>query len=105
MKVATPEILLALRAPNAGWLAALLCALDEAQRDPDFSAVQRDLVHRLLDSERLAPPVVAAAHERLARFEDSLRDTYEDLLAVEDVPAPTPAEPKRPKLTLCVANG
>ena len=32
MKVPTPEVLLALRAPNAGWLAAMICALDEAER-------------------------------------------------------------------------
>lgn len=102
MKVPTPEVLLALRAPNAGWLAALICALDEAQRDPGFSSAQRDLVRRLLDADSLPNAVVGAAHERLARFEESLLATHAEFDADEAMAVP--AAPARPKLTLCVAN-
>ena len=50
MKVSTNELLLALRAPNSGWLAALICALDEALQDPDFAEPQREMVRSLLDA-------------------------------------------------------
>ncbi len=103
MKAPTSEVLLALRAPNAGWLAALVCAIDEAQRDSGFSSAQRDLLHRLLDSESLPASVVGAAHERLARFEESLLAAHAELDAAEAA-CPPPAAPARPKLTLCVAN-
>jgi len=102
MKVPTPEVLLALRAPNAGWLAALICALDEAHRDTGFSDAQCELLHRLIDAGSIPQAVVAAAHERLARFEESLRATDAELRefeAIEDAP-----RFERPKLTLCVAN-
>jgi hypothetical protein len=99
MKVPAPEVLLALRAPNAGWLAALICALDEAHRDPGFSAAQRDLVHRLLDADHLPLNVVGAAHERLARFEAALLAGFEAENGDDAV-----VEASRPKLTLCVAG-
>lgn len=104
MKVPTPEVLLALRAPNAGWLAALICALDEAQHDPNFSETQRALVHRLLDADSLQMPIVAAAQERLARFEEDLRADFAMLEADLAPEPPAPTERRRPKLTLCVAN-
>ena len=50
MKASTDELLLALRSPSSGWLAALICALDEATQDPAFTEHQRDLVRGLLDS-------------------------------------------------------
>ena len=104
MKVTTPEVLLALRAPNAGWLAALICALDEAHRDSGFSDAQRELLHRLLDAGTLSPAVVGAAHERLARFEESLRATDAELSDYEVAEDLINAGFERPKLTLCVAN-
>ena len=104
MKVTTPEVLLALRAPNAGWLAALICSLDEAQRDAGFSDAQRDLLHRLLDAGTLSPAVVGAAHERLARFEDTLRAADAELADYEAAEDLINAGLERPKLTLCVAG-
>lgn len=104
MKVTTPEVLLALRAPNAGWLAALICALDEAHRDHGFSDAQRELLHRLLDAGTLAPAVVGAAHERLARFEETLRATDAELSDHEVAQDLINAGFERPKLTLCVAG-
>lgn len=104
MKVPTPEVLLALRAPNAGWLAALICALDEAQHDPNFSEAQRALLHRLIDSEDLPRAAVVAAHDRLVRFEEDLRADFANLEADLAPEPPAPVEKRRPKLTLCVAN-
>lgn len=97
MKISTNELLLALRAPHSAWLAALVCALDEALQDEDFGEPQRALVRGLLDSGHVPTTVAHAAHERLARFEQSIVD---DLFAasLEDV---TPAATARPKLTLC----
>lgn len=99
MKVSTNELLLALRAPGAGWLAALICALDEALQDPDFGSPQRDLVHALLDQGSVPPAVADAANERLAQFER----TVEELHALVVAPAveAVASMPARPKLTLC----
>lgn len=99
MKVSTNELLLALRAPNSGWLAALVCALDEALHDPDFGAPQRELVRGLLEQGSVPAAVSDAANERLARFEQSVADLHATLVlpAVE----PRPIRGERPKLTLC----
>lgn len=97
MKVSTNELLLALRAPGAGWLAALICALDEALQDPDFGAPQRDLVRALLDQTRVPSAVAEAANERLAQFER----TVEELHALVVAPAAETVVPMRPKLTFC----
>ncbi len=64
-----PEILLMLRAPGAGWLATLLTALDEAQRDPDFDARQRLALAQLTAEQVLPSAVVDAARRRAASFE------------------------------------
>jgi len=104
MKVPAPEVLLALRAPNAGWLAAMICALDEAERDTGFSDTQRALLHRLIDAGPLSPSIVGAAHERLTRFEETLRATDAELSDHEVAQDLINAGFERPKLTLCVAN-
>ncbi len=103
MKVSTNELLLALRAPNSGWLAALICALDEALQDPDFGTPQRDLVRSLIEAGSVPHAVAVAANERLERFEETVRDLHALLVApanetVDEAPA-------RPKLTLCGAAG
>lgn len=100
MKVSTNELLLALRAPNSGWLAALICALDEAMQDPDFAEPQREMVRSLLDAGAVPHAVAQAANERLARFEETVKDLHSLLVLPE--PEVQAAPPARPKLTLCV---
>lgn len=97
MKVSTNELMLALRAPNSAWLAALICALDEALQDADFGEPQRAMVRALLDSGRVPGLVASAAHIRLAHFEQSIID---DILATAPEDSAPPPKP-RPKLTLC----
>jgi hypothetical protein len=101
MKVSTNELLLALRAPNSGWLAALVCALDEALQDPDFGEPQRQLVRGLLDAGGVPNAVAIAANDRLTRFEETVKDLHSLLVAPEDEPSVS-TMPARPKLTLCV---
>ncbi|HEX6612628.1 MAG TPA: hypothetical protein VF022_02035 [Rhodanobacteraceae bacterium] len=67
-----PEILLMLRAPGAGWLATLIAALDEAQRDPDFDQRQRQALAQLIVEQGLPGAIVEAARRRTAAFEIEL---------------------------------
>jgi|SRR5665213_681636 hypothetical protein len=99
MKVSTNELLLALRAPSSGWLAALICALDEALRDPDFGEPQRDLMHRLLAGGCVPNAVAMAANDRLMRFEQSVDDPRSMLASMPSELARETAT--RPTLTLC----
>lgn len=99
MKVSTNELLLALRAPNSGWLAALVCALDEALQDPDFGEPQRALIHGLLDAGGVPHAVSVAANDRLTRFEETVKDLHS--LLVPGASNALPEVAARPKLTLC----
>lgn len=76
MTASNNELLMALRAPTSGWLAALICALDEAMQDPDFDPRQRDIVRDLLERDAVPACVAAAADERLQRFEAALTDLH-----------------------------
>ena len=97
MKAHTNEMLLALRSPTSGWLAAMVCALEEAVRDPDFSEHHRALVRQLLDVTAIPAPVAAAAQDRLNRFEEEITNTQSELIGDLQIAA---AQPSRPKLTL-----
>jgi hypothetical protein len=103
MKVSTNELLLALRSPSSGWLAALICSLDEALQDPAFSDHQRDLVRGLLDAGSVPQPVAVAANSRLESFEETVKDLQTYLL--ESQPAPVAPVAARPKLTVCGGTG
>jgi hypothetical protein len=72
-----PEILLMLRAPGAGWLATLLAALDEADRDPDFNAYHRAILARCLTEQSVPAAIAEAARQRTVQFEQSLQATVE----------------------------
>ncbi len=99
MKISTNEALLALRAPNSGWLAALICALDEALQDEEFGESQRKLLRGLIDMGHVPRPVAIAANVRLAQFENTLTDLHAALATPSgETPAVASA---RPKLTLC----
>jgi hypothetical protein len=67
-----PEILLMLRAPGAGWLATLISALDEAQRDPDFDLRHREALAQLVTEQGVPGALVEAARRRTAAFEIEL---------------------------------
>ena len=99
MKVSTNELLLALRAPNSGWLAALVCALDEALQDPDFGEPQRAMVRSLIDAGAVPNAVAVAANDRLERFEETVKDLHS--LLVAPLVEPVAEVAARPKLTLC----
>lgn len=70
MRITDAEYLLALRSPTSGHLATLLCALDEALRDPDFSKHHRLLVAELLTRTQVTPTVAQAAAGRMQKFAD-----------------------------------
>lgn len=101
MTVSNNELLMALRAPTSGWLAALICALDEAMQDPDFDPRQRDIVRALLDRDAVPACVAAAADERLQRFEAALTDLHGTIFAE---PAAQPSDPECPNLTVLAAE-
>jgi hypothetical protein len=100
MTVPTHELLLALRAPNSGWLAAVVCALDEAMRDPDFGEPQRALLRRLLETDTIPAAVTDAATARLHAFEKAVQSLYDSML--DAIPAvETETIVGRPNLTVC----
>jgi len=96
MKLPTNELLLALRSPASGWLATMVCALEEAVRDPEFSEHHRALLTQLIAAESIPAPVAAAAEDRLCRFEQCVADTQAELVSAMI----QPSQPARPKLTL-----
>jgi hypothetical protein len=102
MSVPTNELLLALRSPTSGWLAAMICALEEAVQDPSFSEHHRSLVRQLLDADKVPVSVSSAANSRLARFEQAVAEMHDLLGGVETESTNQPASPlkQRPKLTL-----
>ncbi|HET6631243.1 MAG TPA: hypothetical protein VFG73_00865 [Rhodanobacteraceae bacterium] len=89
----TAELLLALRAPGADWLATLISALDESGRDPGFDAHLRGMFAELAAADSIPPAVVAAAHRRSEEFSHRLSAEFADSLD------PPPAA-ERPRLTL-----
>ncbi len=97
MKIHTNEMLLALRSPTSGWLAAMVCALEEAVRDPEFSEHHRELVHQLLDVNAIPESIAVAAQDRLSRFEDEVTNTQVELM---NSLTETVMQPARPKLTV-----
>jgi len=104
MALSTQEMLLALRAPNAHWLAALVNALDEALKDPEFGPEQRAVLQQLLHAGIVPARVAHAAETRFERFEQGFGDLVpgepvDDIAAFFDA-----AMPARPKLTLVVNN-
>jgi hypothetical protein len=99
MQAPNTEMLLALRSPKSGWLATMICALEEALKDVDFSEHHRAMVKQLLEQGEVSAAIASAAEERLARFEQSVAETQARLTTAVAATA-TEARPDRPKLTL-----
>ncbi len=102
MNVSSNELLLALRSPTSGWLAAVICALDEALLDPDFSEQHRQMLRSLLDSGQVPENVAAASHDRLKRFEEAVQTLHEALVGDDDVLFEAPVA-ATPRLRLCAS--
>mgnify|MGYP001600158348 CR=1 FL=1 len=101
MPAPNTEMLLALRNPKSGWLATMICALEEALKDVDFSEHHRTMVKQLLEQGSVSAAVSEAAEERLARFEASVLETQAGLAASVAAPlVASAALPSHPKLTL-----
>ena len=98
MNVSSNELLLALRAPTSGWLAAVICALDEALLDPDFSDQHRQMLRGLLDAGQVPENVALASQERLQRFEEAVQTLHEALVGDEELNTVA-----RPQLKLCAS--
>lgn len=94
------EMLLALRSPDSGWLAAVVCALDEAMMDPVFDESQRNVVRALLDRSRVPGIVALAAHAGLLNFESATQARTD----LHDYRSSVPPSLPRQKLTLAVSN-
>lgn len=99
----TAEVLLALRAPGADWLATLVTALDESARDPEFQEVHRalfaELAGQAVRDGGLPPAIVEAAQRRMQDFHARLAA---DLAAAVQPPAPAPR--KQPHLSIVKAG-
>ena len=102
MNVSSNEMLLALRSPTSGWLAAVVCALDEALLDPDFSEQHRDMLRSLLDAGQVPENVAAASQQRLHQFEDAVQTLHEAMISEEEVLFEEPAA-RTPHLKLCAS--
>ncbi|MCE5234068.1 MAG: hypothetical protein ABFC67_05505 [Mizugakiibacter sp.] len=105
MSVTTTETVFALRAPGSGWLATLICALDEASRDPDFDEYHRRLLVQLLREGAPGAAVVAAAHRRMAEFESVLADGRDALPASPALPSASAPPPARQRPSLSLVGG
>ncbi|MGA9341149.1 MAG: hypothetical protein WBV61_02300 [Rhodanobacteraceae bacterium] len=98
MDATAAELLLALRSPRSGWLAAMICTLDEASQDADFEGYQRKLLGSLLAKGEVPTAVAYAAADRLAAFEHTMREAPTSSDVVAETGAPVRS---RPKLTIC----
>lgn len=102
MNISSNEMLLTLRSPTSGWLAAVICALDEASLDPDFSEQHRDMLRSLLDAGQVPENVAAASQQRLHQFEEAVQTLHEAMVADENALF-TEAECSTPRLRLCAS--
>jgi hypothetical protein len=102
MTVSSNEMLLALRSPTSGWLAAVICALDEALLDPDFSEQHRQMLRGLLDAGQVPETVAAASQQRLQQFEEAVQTLHEALVGDDEVLFEEPVA-KAPHLKLCAS--
>lgn len=99
MTATTEELLFALRSPQNQNLAVLICALDEALRDPSFSQTQREQIGRILAAGAVAPSLRAAAENQVvAPMVATSTEDFSDVLSW--IGEAKPVEKARPRLTL-----
>lgn len=76
MRSTPQELAFALRSPNSGPLAAVICALADLFEDPSFNEGHRALLGQLLAGGEIPQFLAERATERLASFASSLEDLH-----------------------------
>jgi hypothetical protein len=81
MMRSTPhELAFALRSPNSGPLAAVVCALADLFEDPSFNEGHRVLLSQLLAGGEVPQFLAERAAERLSSFASSLEDLHREVM-------------------------
>jgi hypothetical protein len=81
MRSTPQELAFALRSPNSGPLAAVICALADLFEDPSFNEGHRALLGQLLAGGEIPQFLAERATERLTSFANSLEDLHRQVLA------------------------
>lgn len=90
MRSTPQELAFALRSPNSGPLAAVLCALADLFEDENFNEGHRALLGQLLAGGEIPQFLAERATERLASFASSLETLHRDVHSgspFDDLPA------------------
>ena len=81
MRSTPQELAFALRSPNSGPLAAVICAMADLFEDPSFNEGHRGLLGQLLAGGEIPQFLAERAAERLTSFANSLEDLHARVLA------------------------
>lgn len=81
MRSTPQELAFALRSPNSGPLAAVICAMADLFEDPSFNEGHRALLGQLLAGGEVPQFLAERAAERLTSFANSLEDLHRLVLA------------------------
>ena len=76
MRSTPQELAFALRSPNSGPLAAVVCALADLFEDPSFNQGHRALLSQLLAGGEIPHFLAERAAERLSCFASSLEELH-----------------------------
>ena len=81
MRSTPQELAFALRSPNSGPLAAVICAMADLFEDPSFNEGHRALLGQLLAGGEVPQFLAERAAERLTSFASSLEDLHRQVLS------------------------
>jgi hypothetical protein len=79
MRSTPQELAFALRSPNSGPLAAVVCAMADLFEDPSFNEGHRALLSQLLAGGEIPQFLAERAAERLTSFASSLEDLHRQI--------------------------
>ncbi len=80
MRSTPHELAFALRSPNSGPLAAVVCALTDLFEDPSFNEGHRVLLSQLLAGGEVPQFLAERAAERLTHFASSLEELHREVM-------------------------
>ena len=81
MRSTPHELAFALRSPNSGPFAAVVCALADLFEDPSFNEGHRVLLSQLLAGGEVPQFLAERAADRLTQFASSLEDLHREVMS------------------------